>query len=155
MSQHLVNGVSGSSTALESIETTFHQDLNGDGVIGLPPPPPPPPPTVIEAVGSTSLDQVGSNLFPVHCADRVPNCNYTGAPVVVGQFGSWTPIGAEQTSSGYDVAWKMAGADQYSVWSTDSSGNYICNISSTACREPAARWNRSRPPFTRTSTATA
>jgi hypothetical protein len=23
------------------------------------------------------------------------------------------PIGAEQTASGYDVAWKMAGADQY------------------------------------------
>ncbi len=45
---------------------------------------------------------------------------------MAGQFGGWTPIGAEQTASGYDVAWKMAGADQYTVWSTDSSGNYIC-----------------------------
>jgi serralysin len=29
--------VSGSSTALQSIETTFHQDLNGDGITGIPP----------------------------------------------------------------------------------------------------------------------
>ena len=29
--------VSGSNTALESLETSFHQDLNGDGVIGIPP----------------------------------------------------------------------------------------------------------------------
>ena len=36
----------------------------------------------------------------------------------------WTPIGAEQTASGYEVAWKVTGADQYTVWNTDSSGNY-------------------------------
>jgi hypothetical protein len=34
------------------------------------------------------------------------------------------PIGAEQTTTGYEVAWKMPG-DQYTVWNTDSSGNYI------------------------------
>jgi hypothetical protein len=28
--------VSGSSAAFESFETSFHQDLNGDGVIGVP-----------------------------------------------------------------------------------------------------------------------
>ena len=67
-----VNGVSGSSTALESIETTFHQDLNGDGVIGLPPPPPPPPPTVIEAVGSTSLDRGRQQLFLYPCSGSGP-----------------------------------------------------------------------------------
>ena len=44
---------------------------------------------------------------------------------MAGQFGAWTPIGAEQTASGYDVAWKITGADQYTVWNTDSSGNYI------------------------------
>ncbi len=146
--------VSGSSTALESLETTFHQDLNGDGVIGLPPPPPPPP-TVIEAFGSTSLVQVGSNFFlDTSAAASGPELKYGGAAVVAGQFGGWTPIGAEQTASGYDVAWKMAGADQYTVWSTDSSGNYVSNPSAQ-CREAAPRWNRSRPPSTRTSTATA
>ena len=44
---------------------------------------------------------------------------------MAGQFGGWTPIGAEQTASGYQVAWKVPGADQYTVWNTDSSGNYI------------------------------
>ena len=36
-----------------------------------------------------------------------------------GQFGSWTPIGGEQTASGYVVAWKVTGADQY-AWCTES-----------------------------------
>ena len=47
---------------------------------------------------------------------------------MAGQFGGWTPIGAEQTASGYDVAWKNPGAGQYTVWSTDSNGNYVSNI---------------------------
>ena len=41
---------------------------------------------------------------------------------------AWAPIGAEQTATGYEVAWKVTGADQYTVWNTDSSGNYISNI---------------------------
>ena len=40
---------------------------------------------------------------------------------MVGQFGGWTPIGAVKTATGYDVAWKMTGADQYTVWTTDNS----------------------------------
>ena len=47
---------------------------------------------------------------------------------MAGEFGAWTPIGAEVTATGYDVAWKVAGADQYIVWDTDSSGNYISNL---------------------------
>ena len=38
---------------------------------------------------------------------------------------AWTPIGAEQTASGYEVAWQNSGADQYTVWNTDSSGNFV------------------------------
>src|SRR5438552_776950 len=38
------------------------------------------------------------------------------------------PVGAERTASGYDVAWKMGGADQYQVWSTTSSGNYNSHL---------------------------
>ncbi len=33
---YAIGTVSGSSSALESLETSFHQDLNGDGVIGVP-----------------------------------------------------------------------------------------------------------------------
>jgi hypothetical protein len=47
---------------------------------------------------------------------------------VAGQFDGWTPIGAVQTASGYDVAWEVPGADQYIVWSTDSSGNYSSSL---------------------------
>jgi serralysin len=120
---NIIGAVSGTSPALESIESSFHQDLNGDGVIGLNL-----PTTVIEADGSTSLVEVGSNyfLFPVG-GSWGPELSYAGAPVVAGQLGAWAPIGAEQTASGYEVAWKLAGADEYGVWDTDSSGNYISN----------------------------
>jgi hypothetical protein len=88
-----------------------------------------PPATVIEAFGSTSLVEVGSNYFlsPVGGSSG-PELSYSGMAVVAGQFGTWTPIGAEQTASGYDVAWKVTGANQYSVWATDSSGNYTSNV---------------------------
>ncbi len=112
-------GVPGSSAALESLETSFQQDLNGDGTIGLP------PPTVIEAFGSTSLVQDGSNYFLDATDGSVVELSYGGAPVVVGQFGGWAPIGAEKTTSGYDVALKLTGADQYIVWTVDDSGNYL------------------------------
>ena len=58
---------------------------------------------------------------------------------MAGQFSGWSPIGAEQTASGYQVAWKGPGADQYSVWTTDSNGNFtstsaILSASSSALR---------------------
>src|SRR5207253_3010679 len=46
----------GSNTALESLEASFHQDLNGDGTIGV-------PVTTIEALGSTSLVTVCKNFY--------------------------------------------------------------------------------------------
>jgi enterochelin esterase-like enzyme len=90
---------------------------------------PPPPPTVIESKGATDLDQVGNNYFLyAHGTTSGPELSFGGAPVVTGEWGAWTPIGAEQTASGYEVAWKMAGADQYQVWSTTSSGNYSSHL---------------------------
>ena len=47
-----------------------------------------------------------------------------GAPVVSDQT-SWTPIGAVQTATGYEVVWQLTGADQYTVWNTDSDGNFV------------------------------
>ena len=111
--------LSASSSALQSFETSFHQDLNGDGAIGV-------PGTVIESAGSTSLVAVRDQFFLDSISTGSdPSLKYGGADVVAGQFGGWTPIGAEQTASGYQVAWKVPGADQYSVWTTDSNGNFI------------------------------
>ena len=111
---------SGTSVVLEQLETSFHQDLNGDGAIGVP------NGTVIESFGSTSLVQVGNNYFfdPV-AGGTGPELKYNGSPVVAGQFNPYVPVGVEQTASGYEVAFKNAGANQFSIWSTDSNGNFL------------------------------
>jgi len=120
---NLVGQVTGTNAVLESLETTFHQDLNGDGIIGLP------TSTVIESAGSTELAQAGSNYFlEAISTGSGPVLKISGAAVVAGQYGTWAPIGAEQTASGYDVAWKDPASGQYSVWSTDSNGNYLSNL---------------------------
>ncbi len=58
-------------------------------------------------------------------AGNGPSLKYGGADVVAGQFGGWTPLGVEKVGSGYQVVWKNGGADQYTVWNVDSSGNCI------------------------------
>ena len=52
--------------------------------------------------------------------------------MTAGEFGAWTPIGAVQTASGYDVAWKNTASGQYTVWTTDSNGNYTGNLTGGA-----------------------
>ena len=80
---------------------------------------------MIESLGSTSLVEVGNNYFLNSISGGSgPELKYRRRAGAAGQFGGWTPIGAEQTASGYEVAWKVAGTDQYSVWNTDSNGNY-------------------------------
>jgi len=115
---NLTQIVSGSSSALENLETVFHQDLNGDGTVGI-------PSTTIEAFGATSLTQIGSNYY---LGSSGPILKYNGVAVTSGQFSPWVPIGAEQTASGFDFAWKTPGADNYTVWSTDANGNYLTNL---------------------------
>ena len=116
--------ISGSSSTLQSLELSFQQDLNGDGVIGAPVV----SGTAIEAFGSTKLVQAGSNFYLQNISNGSgPELLCYGAPVVVGQFGAWTPIGTERTSSGYQVVLKNGTADSYIVWTTDASGNYVTN----------------------------
>ncbi|WP_431014817.1 M10 family metallopeptidase C-terminal domain-containing protein [Bradyrhizobium pachyrhizi] len=115
--------VSGSSTILEAFESSFHQDLNADGVSGIPAA----SVTVVEAAGSTKLDQIGSYYFlDAVSGDTGPSVKYAGTPFDAStQVGAWTPIGAEQTANGYQIAWKVIGSDQYLVWNADSNGNYV------------------------------
>jgi hypothetical protein len=100
-------------------------------VIGIPTSgtPSTPTTTTIEAFGSTSLVEVGNNFFLNSVSGGTgPELKYAGANFVAGQAGGWTPIGVEQTATGYEVAWKMTGSDLYGVWNTDSNGNYVSNI---------------------------
>ena len=48
--------------------------------------------------------------------------------MVAGQLSGWTVIGAEQTANGYDVALKLAGTNEFTVWLTNSSGTYQSNL---------------------------
>ncbi len=122
-----ISGVSGTNTALESIETSFQQDLNGDGTIGIPVA----TGTTIEAFGATKLVQVGNDYFfnPV-AGGSGPELMYGGAPWAAGQ--AWAPIGVEKTSSGYEVALFNASSHLYTIWNTDSSGNVLAASLSNA-----------------------
>src|SRR5262249_53628886 len=99
---------------------------------------------MIEAFGATSLCQVGSNYFLYPNGGSAAELSYGGAPVVDGQFdqfafgGHFVPIGAEQTASGYEVAWKITGVDQYTVWYTDNNGNYLSSAFDYASGTSAA-----------------
>ena len=118
--------VSGTGSPLESLEPVFRQGLNRDGVIGLT------TNKVIQQAGSTSLTQVANHYYLYGSSRSGPALKYKGASVTAGEFGSWTPIGAMQTASGYDVAWKNTGTGQYTVWSTDSNGNHKGNLTGGA-----------------------
>ena len=124
---NLTNGVVvGNSTTLESFETTFHQDLNGDGRIGI-------PSVVMQTDVNTSLVQVGSHYFLYPAGGSTgPELQKYGLPVYVGQFVPWSPIGAIQVSGGYDVAWKNASTGQFIIWATDDSGNRTANLTNGA-----------------------
>jgi hypothetical protein len=99
--------------------------------------------TVIEAVGSTKLAQVGNNYYLFSTSSGIgPELKSAGAAVNATQTGGWTPIGAEQTATGYEVAWKFPGADQYTVWATDSAGNYTTSMVGVVSGSNPA-WNRS------------
>ena len=110
--------------------------------------------TVIEALGSTSLVEVGhifiliasaAATWPaaeiwrrVGCggsarrlgADRRgsaaqdPDLKYGGAAVVAGQIAPYTPVGVKQTAGGYEVAFENSGSNLFSIWNTDSNGNF-------------------------------
>ena len=107
----------GSSYALQSLEATLQQDFNHDGTTGL-------KTTTLETAGATDLVQVANEFFLRDGAGSGPSLKYGGSDVVAGQFGAWTPLGAEKVGTGYQVVWKNGGADQYLVWSTDSNGNW-------------------------------
>ena len=70
-----IGPVSGTSAALWSVETSFNDDLNGDGTIGVP------PPKVIESSGSMSLVTDWTNYFLEPNGGTAVKLSYRRSPV--------------------------------------------------------------------------
>ncbi|MBX3503322.1 MAG: M10 family metallopeptidase C-terminal domain-containing protein [Alphaproteobacteria bacterium] len=83
----------------------------------------------IEANGATHLVEAAGRYFLHDSGGNGPSLKFGGADFVVGQFGvPWMPIAAEAVAGGgYRVAWKVTGADQYTVWNVASDGNYVAS----------------------------
>jgi len=113
--------VSGGSFTSESLETTFGQDFNHDGTIGV-------TASLVQTSGSTNLLQIADTYY-MYVNGVGPQLKYGGSPVTAGEFGNIAPIAALQTGSGYEVVWKIPGTNEFTFWATDSSGNYTSNLS--------------------------
>ena len=89
-----------------------------------------PPPVVIQTDGTTALTEVGTNYFLNPTGGGTGPEFHDGGSVVTGAvFDTWMPVGAVQVAGGgYDVAWHDPSSGLYTVWSTDSNGNYLSNL---------------------------
>ena len=83
--------------------------MNGDGTIGIPAA----SLTAIESSGTTSLLTDGTDFFLESAGGSPVVLSYYGAPATVAQLGGWTPIAAQQTATGYEVALKAGSSNQY------------------------------------------
>ena len=108
--------VGGGSLALQRLETSFGQDLNGDGNIG-------PRTTVIRTNGAVTLESIGG-VYHLAAGGSVVAVKLAGAEMAEGGVGAWVPLGAAAAGSGYQLAWKLGAADQYLVWNLDAAGSY-------------------------------
>ena len=113
--------VSGTSVALESAETTFNQDLNGDNVIWS-----------SAADADTKQHRWQRDHHPQQGRQRICDqhwhherrqLSYNNTPL--GTNGVWKPIGAVQTGNTYEVALQLSGTSEFQIWTIDSTGNYV------------------------------
>ena len=115
--------VPGNHPALLELEPRFGQDLNSSSAITAP--------VVIETAGSTDLvDYAGTYFLYAEGTSSGPQLKYGGvvAAAGIGQLTGWHATGVEQVAGGYQVVWKTDVGDQYSVWTTDSNGNFLFNL---------------------------
>ena len=109
--------------------------------------------TTIESSGTTNLLTDGTYYYLQIGDGPLVELSYNGAPVTVGEYGGWTPIAAQETSTGYEVAWKLTGSDQYGVWGvcggcgTQTATATTSHLRLATYRERAPCWNRFEPSF--------
>ena len=101
----------------------------------LPAPVAPATPTEIATNGTTTLAELEVGGSKTGDAYELNPAGGTGGPllelngsvVTKGQFpAGWTPVGAVQTATGYEVAFKNS-QNQFVVWNTDGGGDYVSN----------------------------
>src|SRR5262249_60669719 len=86
-----------SDLALQSLEATFNEDLNGDGTIGL-------KRTTLASNGVTTLLQVANRYELAASSGTGPFLGYQGNPATVREFDAVVPVGAVRTATGYIVS---------------------------------------------------
>ncbi|WP_416193388.1 Ig-like domain-containing protein [Nitrobacter sp. TKz-YC01] len=84
---------------------------------------------IIESAGATSLVESGDKYYLNSSSGSGPSLKINGVAFVDGTDGTWAPIGAEKTTTGYQVAWKEASTGLYTAWNTDNNGNYVSHVS--------------------------
>ena len=146
-SRTLTGIVSGTNSTLESFETSFHQDLNGDGIIGI-------KGTMIELFGSTSLVAAGNNYYLGSVGGSGPELKYGGAAVTDGLS---LALLRRSRSSRPQPAMRLPGKPRVRINIRSGIPTAMATTSRmrwVLCRETNSTLNRSRPVFTRTSMAT-
>ena len=105
------------------------------------------PVTVIDNAGSTRMEQVGLYYYLDRANAGVESgvlLNLNEAPVYPGEVtfafgGLWTPIGAEETGSGFEVAWRVG--DLYMIWNTNTWGNFLSyGATAVSCQVTVGIW---------------
>ena len=136
--------VSGQSFALERLEPSFQQDLNGDGVVGL-------NPSRVIGTGPVEVLSIG-NQYVLGSNNggswTGPTLQSGHAPITAAQLGAWGPIGAARLAGGgYEVAFKNATTGQFTVWNTDASGNFVSNATGGPVSGQSFALERLEPSF--------
>ena len=79
------------------------------------------------AFGTTALTQIGSQFYLDGTNASGPVVQSGGQIVTTTMLGAWTPIGAVQTASGYEVAVQYGTANEYTIWTVNSSGAILAD----------------------------
>ena len=90
--------------------------------------PAPNPGNEIESSGVTTLIEKSDKYYLNNSSGTGPTLKFGGRDFIDGTDGTWSPVGAEKTATGYLVAWKEASTGQYTAWNTDSNGNYVSHV---------------------------
>src|SRR5262245_32980106 len=66
------------------------------------------------------------------CLIFAPSMGYDEPETLPSSITQFCPTHADgQQATGYEVAWKVTGVDQYTLWNTDNNGNFTGDIVSS------------------------